>query len=39
MSVPGVAKACERMRIRLQTDRTIQKLSAKVLQKLNRSEA
>ena len=39
MSVPGVAKACERMRIRLQTDRTVQKVSARVIQKLNRTEA
>ena len=39
MSVPSVAKACERMLKRLKTDRTMQRVSAKVIKKLNRIEA
>ena len=34
MSVPAVAKACERMLIRLKTERTLQSVSAKVMKKL-----
>ena len=34
MSVAGVAKACERMLEKLKTDRTMQRISAKVMKKL-----
>ncbi len=37
MSVPGVAKACERMLKRLKNDRKMQRVSAKVLKKLIRN--
>ena len=39
MSVPSVAKACERILKRLKTDRKMQRVSAKVIEKLNRIEA
>ncbi len=37
MSIPGVAKACERMLKRLKNDRKMQRVSAKVLKKLIRN--
>lgn len=39
MSVPSVAKACERMLKRLETDRTMQRVAAKVIKKLSKLEA
>ena len=35
MTVPSVAKACERMAKRLKSDRTIQRFSAKVMKEIN----
>jgi hypothetical protein len=35
MTVPGVAKACERMAERLKQDRTIQLLSSKIIKEIN----
>jgi hypothetical protein len=37
-AVPAVAKACERMLMRLKTDRTRQRVSAKVMKKLIQNE-
>jgi len=34
MSVAGVAKACERMLEKLKTDRTMQRINAKIMKKL-----
>jgi REP element-mobilizing transposase RayT len=36
MTVPGVAKACERMAERMKVDRKIQRISAKVMKEINR---
>ncbi len=38
MAVPAVAKACERMLVRLKTERTLQRMSAKVMKKLVHNE-
>jgi hypothetical protein len=35
MTIPCVAKACERMAKRLKDDRTIQRVYAKVIKKIN----
>ncbi len=38
MSVPAVAKACERMCVRLKIERTLQRVSAKVMKNFGHKE-